>query len=74
MCRPKAPPPVEPAAPAPPPAQPAATVNQATAKSPEDVSPEKANIKARRKGRGSLRINLDAGVGGSATGINVPQG
>lgn len=75
MCRPKIKQQkIEPTAQTPPPAQPAATVNQSVAKSPDEVSPEQTNIRARRKGRGSLRINLDAGVGGTATGINIPQG
>lgn len=65
---------VEPVAATPPPAQAAATVNQSVAKSPEEASQERAGIKAKRKGRSGLRINLDAGVGGGSTGINVPQG
>jgi hypothetical protein len=64
---------VEPIAQAAPPAQPAATVNQSAPQSPDELSPEAAAIKAKRKGRSSLRIPLDAGVGGGATGINVPQ-
>lgn len=64
---------VEPTAQTPPPAQPAATVNQSGPKTPDEVSPEAAGLKARRKGRSSLRIPLDAGVGGGATGLNIPR-
>ncbi|ARO29938.1 hypothetical protein NXC14_CH01988 [Rhizobium sp. NXC14] len=64
---------VEAVAQTPPPAQPAATVNQAGPKTPDELSPEQAAIKAKRKGRSGLRIPLDAGTGGGATGINVPQ-
>lgn len=59
--------------PPPPPAQPAATVNQSGPKTPDEVSPENNNLKAKRKGRSGLRIPLDAGTGSGATGINVPQ-
>lgn len=64
---------IEPTASAPPPAQPAATVNQSGPKTPDEVSPEASNIRAKRKGRSSLRIPLDAGTGSTSTGINVPQ-
>lgn len=64
---------VEPIAQAAPPAQPAASQNQSGPQTPDEVSPEAAAIKAKRKGRSSLRIPLDAGVGGGATGINIPQ-
>ncbi|MFB2563641.1 hypothetical protein [Rhizobium sp. IMFF44] len=64
---------IEPVAPPAPPAQPAATVNQSAPQTPDETSPEQASIKAKRKGRSSLRIPLDAGVGSGATGINVPQ-
>ncbi|OCJ65263.1 hypothetical protein A6U96_23275 [Agrobacterium tumefaciens] len=64
---------VEPVAQTPPPAQPAATVNQSAPQTPDEASPEAAALRAKRKGRSSLRIPLDAGVGGGNTGINVPQ-
>lgn len=64
---------VEAPAQTPPPAQPAATVNQSGPKTPDEISPEVAGIKAKRKGRSNLRIPLDAGTGGGATGLNVPR-
>ena len=50
------------------PASPADTV-----KSPEDTNSQDASLKAKRKGRSSLKIPLDAGVGSSSAGLNIPQ-
>lgn len=75
MCKalfgsPKTPAPVTPAAAPPPPAASAASAQG-------DVIREEDNDnsiqKARKKGRNSLRIKLDAGNTGGATGLNIPQ-
>lgn len=58
---------------APPPAQPSAAVNQVMATNPDDLAPERQNVRNKRKGRNALRIDLGAGAAG-ATGLNVPQG
>ena len=63
----------QPIAQTPPPAAPAASQDQTGPKTPDEVSPEAAAIRAKRRGRSGLRIPLDANTGGGATGINVPQ-
>lgn len=73
MCKPKVPKPTPPAQAAPI-ANNAATVNQNAPESPDEVDSDKAALKARRKGRSGLRINLDANTGGTANGLNIPKG
>ena len=63
-------------APPPPPAQPAASAaDVATSKEVRDENiGEGTNLKAKKRGRNALRINLQAGDAGSGgTGLNIPR-
>lgn len=71
MRKPKVQPAPTPAA-APPPPAPSAAVAQGDVVREEEA--ESSLQKARRKGRNALRIKLDAGNVGGATGLNIPQG
>lgn len=70
MCKPKVPKSETPAAaPAPPAPSAASTQGDVIREEDNDTSVQKA----RKKGRNSLRIKLDAGNTGGATGLNIPQ-
>lgn len=56
-------------APPPPPAQPAATQFQDAPARPEEGDPNEQNVKAKRKGRNALRIDVQSP---GSTGLNVP--
>jgi hypothetical protein len=59
--------------PAPPPPPPAAVL--VTGGTAAEVSADDSAIDIRRRGRGALRINMNAPQsGGGATGLNVPKG
>lgn len=65
-----------PSAPPPPPAQPAASAADiATSKEVRDENiGEGTNMKAKKRGRNALRIDLQAGGAGSGgTGLNIPR-
>lgn len=71
-----APPTPAPSAPPPPPAQPAASAADiATSKEVRDENiGEGTNLKAKKRGRNALRIDLQAGDAGSGgTGLNIPR-
>ena len=68
FAKPKAPKAVVPAQAPPPPAESAAAQGDVVREGDNDSSLEKA----RKKGRNSLRIKLDAGNTGGATGLNIP--
>lgn len=60
-----------PASPPPPPAE-AATQAQGDVVRDENLRGD-AEMRARRKGRNALRIRLNAGNTGDATGLNIPR-
>ncbi len=60
-------------APAPAPAAPAPSAASAQGDVVREADNDTSVQKARKKGRNSLRIKLDAGNTGGATGLNIPQ-